>query len=116
MRRRASEAAFVFNKTFGGFDDAEGDSADHRHNKLPDVFQLGLPNASFNGSCSSTPAGYGLFLQTLLRSFLGTLEQLFSNSCISAFRRGDDSDRLSMTGTFSETHRPAWFGRSWGGS
>lgn len=88
MRRRASEAALVFNETFGGFDDAEGDRADHGHNKLPDVFQLGLPNAG---------------------SFLGTLEQLLSDSCVSAFRRWDDSDRLSVAGAFSETDGPAWF-------
>lgn len=115
MRWRGSKAALVFNETFGGFDDTKGDSADHRHDELPDVFQLGLPDASFNGSCPSTPDGYSFFLQPLLCSFLSTLEQLLSDSCIGAFRRGNNSDRLSMSRAFSETHCLAWFGGSWGG-
>lgn len=115
MRWWRSKAALIFNEALGGFDDAKGDSADHRHDELPDVLQLGLPDASFNGSCPITPNGYGFFLQSLLCSFLSPLQQLFSNGCISAFRRGDNSDRLSMARAFSQAHCPAWLGGRWGG-
>lgn len=37
MRWRSSKAALIFNEALGGFDDAKGDSADHRHDELPDV-------------------------------------------------------------------------------
>lgn len=107
MRRWCSKTPLIFNETLRGFDDAKGDRTDHRHDKLPDVLQLGLPNASFNSSCPTTPYGNSFILQSLLCSFLCTLKQLFSNGCISAFRRGDDSDWLSMPRAFSETHSPA---------
>lgn len=112
VRRGAPEAALVFDEPLGGFDDAEGDGADHGHDELPDVLQLGLPDARLNGSCSSAPAGYRFLLQTLLRSFLGTLQQLLGDGCVGAFRRRDDSDGLSVAGAFSEAHGPAWFGGS----
>lgn len=115
MRRRRTKATLIFDETFGGFDDAEGDSADHGHDELPDVLQLLLPDAGLSGSCSTTPDGFSFLLQSLLCSFLGTLEQLFSDCCISAFRRGDNSDRLSMARAFSETHGLAWFGGGRGG-
>ncbi len=115
MRWRGSKAALIFNEALGGFDDAKGDGADHRHDELPDVLQLGLPDASFNGSCPITPDGYSFFLQSLLRSFLSSLQQLFSDGCISAFRRRDNSDRLSMARAFSEAHCPAWLGGRRGG-
>lgn len=76
---------------------------------------MGLPGASFNGPCSATPDGYSFFLQSLLRSFLCTLQQLLSDGCISAFRRGDNSDRLSMARAFPEAHCPARLRGRWGG-
>lgn len=115
MRWWGSKTALIFNEALGGFNDAKGDSADHRHNELSDVLQLGLSNTSFNGSSPTTPNGYSFFLQSLLCSFLSTLQQLFSNGCISAFGRGDNSDRLSVPRAFSEAHCPAWFGGRWGG-
>lgn len=115
MRGRGSKAALILNETFGGFNDPKGDGADHRHDELPDVFQLRLSDASFNGSCPSTPDGHRFFLQSLLCSFLCTLEQLLGDSCIRAFRRGNYSDGLSMPRAFSEAHCLARFGGSWRG-
>lgn len=85
MRRRGSKAALILNEALGGFDDAKRDGADHGHDELPDVLQLGLPDASFHGSCPATPDGHSFFLQSLLRSFLSALQQLFRDGCISAF-------------------------------
>lgn len=115
MRWRGSEAALIFNEALGSFDDAKGDGADHGHDELPDVLQLGLPDASFNGSCTTTPDGYSSFLHSLLCPFLSTLQQLFGDGCIGAFRRGHNSDRLSMARTFSEAHCLAWLGGRRGG-
>lgn len=115
MRWRGSKAALIFNEALGGFDDAKGDSADHRHDELPNVLQLGFPDASFNGSCPITSDGASFFLQSLLCSLLCTLQQLFSNGCISAFRSGDNSDRFSMARAFSEAHCLAWLGGRQGG-
>lgn len=110
MRSGGSKAALILNETLGGFDNTKGNCADHRHDELSDVLQLGLPYASFNGPCSTSPNGSCFFLQSLLCSFLSTLQQLFSNGCISAFTRGDNSDRLSVARAFSEAHCPAWRG------
>lgn len=115
MRWWGSKTSLIFNEALRCFYDAKGDRADHRHDELPDVLQRGLPYTNINGSSSSTPNGYSFFLQSLLCSFLSSLQQLFGNGCIRAFTGGDDSDRLSMPRTFSEDHRSAWLGGRWGG-
>lgn len=45
----SSKTALILNEALWRFNDAKGNSADHRHDELPNVLQLGLSDASLSG-------------------------------------------------------------------
>lgn len=115
MGRRSSKTALILNEALGSFDDAKGNSADNWHDELSDVFELGFSDASLTGSRPPPPNADSFFLQSLLCSFLGTLQQLFGDGCIGTFGRRDYSNGFPVPGALPEAYWPSWFRCSWGG-
>lgn len=78
----------------GGFDDSRGDGADHRHDELPDIFDLCLHLPPLQLCC--------FFLDFLLGPLLRPLQELLSDGRISPFRGRDDPDRFNPARALSD--------------
>lgn len=90
----------------GGLDDPRGDGADHRHDELPDIFDLCLHLPPLQLGC--------FFLDFLLCPLLRPLQELLSNCCISPFRRRNNPDGFNPSRALSD--RCLVFFREWGRS